>query len=319
MTGTVPAGSSLVLDSVSYDVRDHVATITLSRPERLNAFTDATESDLVSCFEQAAADDEVRVVVLTAEGRAFCAGMHLAEAATATEVFAGWRTSPTAPPGTVFEGVPGEELPVRLDGGGRVALSMWDCPKPVIAAVNGPAVGVGATMLLPADIRLAADTATFAMPFTRLGLSPESCSSWFLPRLVGPQQALEWLLTGRRFGAAEALAAGLVRSLHPPDELLDAARVLAAEIAAAAPVSVAVTRRLVWRMLAAAHPVQAHRAETLALNRRGVGADARDGIPAFLEKRAAVFTDRVGEVLPSLTEGLPAEPERGRPGAGTSS
>lgn len=293
---------------VLYAVDGHVATITLHRPDRLNAFTDTMERQLLEAFDRSDADDEVRAVVITGAGRAFCAGMDLAEAENPDDTFREWRSSPDASEGTVFD-VSGEELPVRRDGGGRVTLRIWSSLKPVISAINGPAVGVGTTLTLPTDLRLAADDAVFCMPFTRRAFVPESCSSWFLPRVVPVQTAMDWMLTGRRFGAAEALTGGLVRSLHPADEVLPAALELAHEISAASPVSVALARQMLWRMLGAAHPMDAHRVETWGLNQRGVSADAGEGIRAFLEKRDPVFTDRVSTDLPDVFSELGPEPD----------
>ncbi|MDE2275005.1 MAG: enoyl-CoA hydratase/isomerase family protein, partial [Burkholderiales bacterium] len=191
--------------------------------------------------------------------------------------------------------------PAVRDGGGRVALRIYDCLKPVIGAINGPAVGIGATMLLPMDVRLASETARFGFVFTRRGITPEACSSWFLPRVVGISQALEWTLSGRVFDAAEALAGGLVGRVLPPDQLLPAARALAREIADhTAPVSVALTRQMMWRMLGAGHPMEAHRVDSRAIFTRGASADAREGVTAFLEKRPAAFPNRVSSDLPAF-------------------
>jgi len=290
---------------VTVTVADGIATLLLDRPERLNAFTDQMEEELVAAFDRCDDDDEIRVVVLTGAGRGFCAGMDLVDAGDA---FVAWRGSDTAPTGSQFD-VPGEELPYRRDGGGRVVLRMYDALKPIIAAVNGPAVGVGATMVLAADIRLASDTARFGFVFNRRGVLPESCSTWFLPRVVPMQVAMEWVLTGRVFPATEALAHGLVRSLHATDDLLPTAYALAREIADnAAPVSAALSRQLMWRMLGAPHPMVAHTAETHAINRRGVSADAREGFSAFLEKRATDFPDRVSADLPDVLTGLVPDP-----------
>ncbi|MFS3128824.1 crotonase/enoyl-CoA hydratase family protein [Nocardioides sp. Bht2] len=291
------------METLRYAVADGIATITLNRPDRLNAFTDEMEAELIEAFDLADADDDVRVVLLTGAGRGFCAGM---DASDGGDAFTAWRTSPTAPAGTQFQ-VPGDEMPRRRDGGGRVVLRMYDSLKPIIAAVNGPAVGVGATMILAADIRLAADHAKFGYVFTRRGVIPESCSSWFLPRLVGMQTALEWVFTGRIFTADEALEKGLVRSLHPVDELLGAATEIAREIADnAAPVSAALSRQLLWRMQGAAHPMEAHHAETLGLNLRGVSADGHEGFASFVERRPAAFPDRVSADLPEILGTLPA-------------
>lgn len=290
------------MQTLLYDVANGIATITLNRPDRLNAFIDEMEAELIETFDRIDADDAVRVVLITGAGRGFCAGMDVSDAGDA---FVAWRTSDTAPAGTQYN-VPGDEMPRRRDGGGRVVLRMFDCLKPIIAAVNGPATGVGATMILAADIRLAADTAKFGFVFNRRGVIPESCSSWFLPRLVGMQTAMEWVLTGRVFKAPEALAGGLVRSLHPQDELIAAATDLAREIADnTAPVSAALARQLLWRMQGASHPMQAHEAESLGINLRGVSADGAEGFASFVEKRRAAFPDKVSTDLPDLFRGLP--------------
>lgn len=288
---------------VQYEVVDHVAVVRLSRPDALNAFTDAMEAELIACLDRSDSDDDVRVVVLTGTGRAFCAGMDLAPTDDGVPPFETWRRSETAPVGTQYV-VAGEDLPIRRDGGGRVVLRIFESVKPIIAAINGHAVGVGITMTLPCDLRLVAEDAKIALPFTRRGFVPESCSSWFLPRVVPVQTALEWMLTGRTLTAAEALAAGLVRSVHPADEVLPAAMELARDIAAAAPVSTSMTRRLLWRMLTAAHPMTAHEVETEALNARGVSADAREGVDAFLQRRTPVFSDAVSQA-PDLLSRLP--------------
>lgn len=274
---------------IRYDVADRVATITLHRPEQLNAFTNTMMRETIAAFDLADADDDVRAVIVTGAGRGFCAGADLS--AGGDTFSAGGSDVATR------SGVP-------RDGGGLVALRIFDCLKPVIAAVNGPAVGVGVTMTLPMDIRLASEQARFGFVFARRGIVPEACSSWFLPRLVGISQAAEWCYTGRLFPAAEALAGGLVRSVHPPDELLPAARAIATEIAAhTAPVSVALTRRMLWRMLGADHPIVAHRADSRGIAERGRSSDSREGVVSFLEKRPAVFPDRVSDGLPDLFPG----------------
>ncbi|MBF4162705.1 enoyl-CoA hydratase-related protein [Nocardioides acrostichi] len=296
---------------VRVEVADHIATITLDRPEALNAFTDEMESELMTALDRCDADDDVRAVVLTGAGRAFCAGMDLSDA---DATFESWRTSDRAPSGSQYR-VEGQRLPFRRDGGGRVVLRMFASDKPIIAAINGAAVGVGLTMTLAADIRVCADHATLGFVFNRRGLVPESCSSWFLPRLVPMSTALEWVLTGRLFDAHEALRHGLVRSLHPAAEILDAALGLAREIADnAAPVSVALARQLLWRMLGADHPMVAHEIETHALNVRGVSADAIEGIGSFLDHRAPRFADRVSVDLPAVFDHRPVEEFVARPG-----
>jgi enoyl-CoA hydratase/carnithine racemase len=277
-------------EQIRAEVQDRVLTITLNRPERLNAWTATMGKELIAAFDRADADDEVRVVVITGAGRGYCAG---ADLAAGGETF-DWRRREHA----------GE---VPRDGGGRFTLRVFDSCKPVIAAINGPAVGVGATMTLPMDVRLAAEEARIGFVFARRGIVPEACSSWFLPRVVGISRAMEWVATGRVFDAREAAAAGLVRSVHPQGELLDAAYALAREIADnTAPVSVALARRMMWRMLGAEHPMIAHRADSRGMFSRGQSADAREGVTSFLEKRPAEFPDRVSDGLPELFPGWTA-------------
>jgi enoyl-CoA hydratase/carnithine racemase len=272
---------------IRYEVADQVLTITLDRPERLNAWTPTMAAELIAAFDAADTDDDVRAIVVTGAGRGFCAGADLARGGSTFD----WR-----------ERQAGDEIP--RDNGGQFTLRVFESVKPVIAAINGPAVGVGITMTLPMDIRLAAEDARMGFVFTRRGIVPEACSSWFLPRLVGISRAMEWAASGRVFPAHEALAGGLVRSLHPAGELLAAARALAAEIAEhTAPVSVALTRRLLWTMLGADHPMAAHRADSRAMFLRGQSADANEGVSAFLEKRPARFPDRVSDGLPDLFPG----------------
>jgi enoyl-CoA hydratase/carnithine racemase len=271
---------------VRYEVSDGILTLTLDRPERLNAFTPTMLEELLTAFDRADEDDGVRVVVVTGAGRAFCAGADLEKGGETFD----WRARQHS-----------DEVP--RDGGGRVSLRIFESAKPVIAAINGPAVGVGITMTLPMDIRLVAEGAKIGFVFTRRGIVPEAASSWFLPRLVGISQAMEWAATGRVFGADEALRGGLVRSVHPAGELLDAAYALAREIADnTAPVSVALARRLMWDMLGADHPLTAHRADSRAMFLRGQSDDAREGVTSFLEKRPARFTDRVSDGLPPLLD-----------------
>lgn len=274
-------------EEIRYEVEDSVLTITLDRPDRLNAFTPTMARELMAAFDAADADDDVRAVIVTGAGRGFCAGADL-EAG-----------------GSTFDyRERGVEDEVPRDGGGQVTLRIFASKKPVIAAINGAAVGVGATMTLPMDVRLAADGAKIGFVFTRRGIVPEACSSWFLPRLVGISQAMEWAATGRVFLADEALRGGLVRSVHPPDELLDAARALAREIADnAAPVSVALARRLMWDGLGADHPMVAHRADSRAMLSRGQSADVREGVMSFLEKRSPSFPDKVSDGLPDISLG----------------
>jgi enoyl-CoA hydratase/carnithine racemase len=273
---------------IRYEVADGVLTITLDRPDRLNAFTGTMMEELIAAFDAADADDDVRAVVVTGAGRAFCAGADLEGGGDTFD----WRARQQ------------DEGDVPRDGGGQVVLRIFACRKPVIAAINGAAVGVGITMTLPMDVRIVAEGAKLGFVFARRGIVPEACSSWFLPRIVGISQAMEWVATGRVFGPDEALRGGLVRSVHPAGEVLEAAYALAREIADhAAPVSVALSRQMLWTMLGASHPMEAHRADSRALFSRGQSADAREGVTAFLEKRDAAFPDRVGDGLPDLFPG----------------
>jgi enoyl-CoA hydratase/carnithine racemase len=271
-------------ETITYEVADRVLTITLNRPKRLNAFTAQMGRDLIDAFDASDADDDVRAVIVTGAEPAFCAGADLGGGGETFD----WRDVQT-------------EDAVPRDTGGVVSLRIFASLKPVIAAINGPAVGVGITMTLPMDIRIAATDAKIGFVFARRGIVPEACSSWFLPRIVGISQAMEWVATGRLFEAKEALDGGLVRSTHRSHKLLDVARELAAEIADnAAPVSVALGRRLLWDMLGAPHPMDAHRADSRAMLSRGQSADAREGVTSFLEKRPAVFTDKVSDGLPDI-------------------
>ncbi len=278
-------------------VADHVLTITLNRPDKLNAFNRTMMDELISAFDHADADDEVRAVIVTGAGRAFCAGADLSQGAKTFD-YAARGDRPGVDSALQGGVVDWADESVR-DGGGRVTLRIFNCLKPVIAAINGPAVGIGATMLLPMDIRLAGDGARVGFVFNRRGITPEACSSFFLPRIVGISRALEWTYSGRVFDAAEALAGGLVRQVLPADELLPAAQAVAREIADnAAPVSVALTRQMMWRMLGASHPMEAHRVDSRAIFSRGASADAKEGVMAFLEKRPAQFTGRVSTDMP---------------------
>src|SRR3954464_9628818 len=278
-----------MFDEILYEVADGVLTITLNRPDRLNAFTGTMARELIEAFDRADADDDVRAIVVTGAGRGFCAGADLQ---------AGGDTFNAAAQGREHEG----EVP--RDGGGQVVLRIYESLKPVIAAINGPAVGVGITMTLPMDIRVVAEGAKIGFVFVRRGITPEAASSWFLPRIVGISQAMEWCATGRVFPAEGAVAGGLVGSVHPAGQVVEVARGLAREIADnAAPVSVAIARRLLWEMLGAAHPMDAHRADSRAILARGQSADAREGVTSFLEKRAPEFTDRVSDGLPELFPG----------------
>ncbi|GAA3049201.1 enoyl-CoA hydratase-related protein [Pseudonocardia yunnanensis] len=281
------------------DVADGVATVTLNRPDRLNAFTTTMLRELVAAFDATDADDDVRVVLVTGAGRGFCAGADLARGGSTFDATDETRAAER----TDFETVGG----VPRDGGGIVSLRIAASLKPVIVAVNGPAVGVGATMILPADIRLAAESARFGFVFARRGLVPEAASSWFLPRVVGISKAMEWVATGRVFPAAEALAGGLVSQVVPDAELLATARSIAAEIVEnTSAVSVALSRRMLWSMLGASTPWEAHGVDSGAIFRLGQAPDAVEGVTSFLEKRPPKFPGRVGDYV----DVVPAWPTR---------
>ena len=269
-----------------YAVADGVATITLHRPERLNAFTPVMAAELAGAAAAADADDDVRVVLVTGAGRAFCAG---ADLGGGEDTFRDRGARPDPVPRGTVDGVP-------RDWGGIASLPFARLRKPVIAAVNGPAVGIGATMTLPMDVRIAAASARFGFVFARRGIVPEAASSWFLPRVVGISQAMEWVATGRVFDAAEALRGRLVSRVVPDDELLPTALGLAREIADnTSGVAVGAARQLLWSMLGAPSPWDAHRAESRALVELGAGPDAAEGVASFLERRPARFPARLGD------------------------
>jgi enoyl-CoA hydratase/carnithine racemase len=281
--------------TLEVEVSEAIATITLNRPEQLNALDPTMERELLGVWDLIDADDEIRAVVVTGAGRAFCAGFDLSEAGFDVVRAAELRGTEELAPG---------DLP--RDSGGLIALRIFRCTKPVIAAINGAGVGFGATLPLPMDVRLASTKARFGFVFAKRGICLDAASSWFLPRAVGLSRSLEWGLSGRIFDADEALEAGLVRSLHEPDDLLPAARAKAQElIAESAPVSVAVNRALLWQMSSAPHPMEAHQIESLYIAQRAASADTTEGADAFLEKRAAKFPGKVGEDLPA---GFPPRP-----------
>jgi len=270
---------------IRYEVADRIATVTLHRPERMNAFTHVMRDELVDAFGKADADDEVRAVIVTGAGRAYCAGADLSAGSS------------------TFDYAKREGLTAQThrDGGGMVTLRIFEMKKPVIAAVNGAAVGIGATMLLPMDVRLASTDARFGFVFSRRGIVPEACSSWFLPRVVGIGQALEWTLSGRVFDAAEALAGRLVSKVVAPDALLPMARALAKEIAEnTSPVAVALARQMMWRMLGADHPMEAHKVDSRGIFTMGASPDVAEGIAAFKEKRAPRFPMRASTDMPAF-------------------
>ncbi len=283
--------SSQEFQSIIYRVQDGVATITLNRPERLNAYDRVMRRELLAAFDLTDADDAVRAVIVTGAGKAFCAGADVSAGAGAFDP----QARGDAP--SDMASVNG----LVRDGAGQVTLRIFRSLKPVIGAINGVAAGAGASISCAFDIRLASEEARYAFVFARRGVTPEAASSWFLPRLVGIQTALEWCYSGRIVTADEACRCGLVRSVHPPETLLSAAEALAREIASSsAPVSVALVRQMMWRMLGAAHPMAAHRADTRAIRARGRSADAAEGVAAFLAKRAPLFPDRLSDGLPEI-------------------
>jgi enoyl-CoA hydratase/carnithine racemase len=282
-------------ETITYELADNILTLTLNRPDRLNALNHRMVDELIDGFDRADADDEVRAIIVTGAGRGFCAGADLTEGDRSFDYAAQGR-GPVKDDGSVDW----SHEAVR-DVGGFLTLRIFRCLKPVIAAVNGPAVGIGATMQLPMDIRLASEDARFGFVFARRGIVPEACSSWFLPRVVGISQALQWAYSGRVFPAREALAGGLVHSLHKPDDLLPAAREIAREIAQnTSQVSVALIRQMFWRMLGADHPMEAHMIDSRGVYARGSSADAREGVRSFLEKRPAHYPDRVSRDMPAF-------------------
>jgi len=291
----------MAFEQIIYSVADGIATITLNRPEKLNAFTGRMMHEMVEAFDRADADDAVKAIIVTGAGRAFCAGADLSEGAKtfdyeARDGGASAKSSPTRADGSTDY----SHEAVR-DSGGLLTLRIFESRKPVIGAINGPAVGIGVTMQLAMDVRIASDAAKFGFVFARRGIVPEAASSWFLPRIVGIAQALEWCMSGRVFGAAEALAGRLVSRVVAPDQLLAEATALAREIADNnAPVSVAMTRQMLWRMLGADHPIEAHKIDSRAIWARGRQADAREGVVSFLEKRPANYPDKVSENMPDF-------------------
>jgi enoyl-CoA hydratase/carnithine racemase len=278
-------------EEIKYDVAEQVLTITLNRPDKLNAFTATMCHELIDAFDRADHDDEIRAIIVTGAGRGFCAGADLSSGAGA------------------FDSTQRESIDDHRDGGGLVSLRIFDSIKPVIAAINGPAVGVGITMTLPMDIRIASSAARIGFVFARRGLVPEACSSWFLPRLVGVSRAAEWVYTGRIFDVGEALEARLISKVVAPDELLSAARKLAREIIEnTSAMSVALSRQLLWRMLGADHPMEAHKIDSKCIYYMGRSADAHEGVTSFLEKRPARFAMKPAKEMPPFYPWWPPRP-----------
>ena len=271
--------------TITCEVEDGIFTLTLNRPEILNAFNRDMLDEMIEAFDQADADDDVRAIIVTGAGRGFCAGADLSSGGDAFDADA--RSD--------------RESGLQPDGGGQLTLRIYELKKPIIAAINGPAVGVGVTMTLPMDIRIASDNAKFGFVFARRGIVPEACSSYFLPRVVGISQALSWCYSGRVFPADEALAGGLISEVHPKDMVLERARAIAREISNdTSAISITLIRQMMWRMLGADHPMEAHKIDSRGVYYTGRSADAKEGVDAFLEKRDASFPGKVGSDLPSF-------------------
>ena len=280
-------------ECILYDVKDKVLTITLNRPDRLNAYTGQMQSNLIEAFDKAGKDDDIRAIIVTGAGRGFCAGADLGAGGNPFNREARNNKGET-------EGIKDDPEWMR-DGGGGTTLAIFACPKPLIAAFNGPAVGVGVTMTLPMDIRIASEEAKFGFVFARRGLVPEAASSWFLPRAVGINKALEWTFSGRVFTPEEAKEGGLIRSIHSADKLLEEANKIAQEIVEnASAVSVAMTRQMLWKLLGADHPMEAHKVDSRAIYELGQGGDAKEGVESFLEKRPPEFPSKVSEDMPEF-------------------
>ncbi|CAN5427468.1 crotonase/enoyl-CoA hydratase family protein [soil metagenome] len=284
----------MAYQTILYDVADQILTITLNRPEKLNAYNGTMQAELIAAFDAADADDNVRAIIVTGAGRGFCAGADLSSGADTFD-----RDAKRGPVRRLPDGKVDYSDPQARDGGGQVTLRIFKCLKPVIGAINGPAVGIGVTMQLAMDIRIASEAARFGFVFSQRGIVPEAASSWFLPRLVGISQALEWCYSGHVFPAAEALKGGLVSQVVAPDDLLPAARALAKTfIDKTAPVSVALIRQMMWRMMGADDPMEAHKIDSRGIYARGRSEDVKEGVVAFLEKRPAVFQNKVSTDMP---------------------
>jgi enoyl-CoA hydratase/carnithine racemase len=284
----------MTYETIKFEVADQILTITLNRPDKLNAFNATMQRELIDAFDAADKDDTIRAIIVTGSGRAFCAGADLSSGADTFD-----RDARRGAIKRLASGRVDYSDPNIRDGGGQLTLRIFKCLKPVIAAVNGAAVGIGVTMQLAMDIRIASENARFGFVFSQRGIVPEAASSWFLPRIVGISQALEWCYTGRVFPAQEALAGRLVSKVVPSDELLPAARALAREIASkTAPVSVALIRQMMWRMLGADDPMEAHKVDSRGIYERGRSEDVKEGVMSFLEKRAPDFKSKVSSDMP---------------------
>ena len=286
-------------ETLRYEIEDQVLLLTMNRPERLNAFNSQMQREFLEALDHADTDDEIRAVIVTGEGRGFCAGADLSKGAETFD-YDNQAEEAKADRASNEGRQEGSNAWLR-DGGGLLSLRIYEFNKPIIAAINGPAVGVGVTMTLPMDIRIASTQARIGFVFSRRGIVPEACSSYFLPRVVGVSKALEWAYSGKVFDADEALRGGLVRSVHEPEDLLPTARAIASEIAEnTSAISVTMIRHMMWRMLGADHPMEAHKVDSRGIFHLGRGADAREGVVSFLEKRPADFTMKISEDLPEF-------------------
>src|SRR3954451_1572823 len=286
--------SPMPYETIRYEVAEQILTITLNRPDKLNAFNGAMQKELIDAFDQADKDDNIRAIIVTGAGRAFCAGADLSSGADTFD-----RDARRGPVKRLATGAVDYSDPNVRDGGGQATLRIFQSLKPVIGAINGAAVGIGVTMQLAMDIRIASEAARFGFVFSQRGIVPEAASSWFLPRLVGISQALEWCYTGRVFPAQEALAGRLVSKVVPPEDLLQTARALAREIAEkTAPVSIALIRQMMWRMMGADDPMEAHKVDSRGIYARGRSDDVKEGVVSFLEKRPAQFKNKVSADMP---------------------
>ena len=292
--------------TIRYEVSEGILTVTLHRPEQMNAFTPQMANELIDAFQRASQDDEIRAVIVTGAGKAFCAGMDLSAAGNVFGLDESQRP-------TLADMHERFDEPAFIEGvrdtGGRVTLAIYECTKPVICAINGAAVGIGATMTLAMDIRLASEKARIGFVFGKIGVVPEACSSWFLPRIVGIQQALEWVYTADIFDAGEALRGRLVKAVYPPEQLIEEARKLAHRIVDnRSPVAIALTRQMLYRNSAQPHPVEAHRIDSLAMFHTSTG-DGKEGVRSFLEKRSPEFASRVSADLPLFYKEWTRQPD----------
>jgi enoyl-CoA hydratase/carnithine racemase len=284
----------MAYETILYSVEEQILTITLNRPDKLNAYNATMQAEMIDAFDKADADDNVRAIIITGAGRGFCAGADLSSGGNTFD-----RDARRGPVRRNADGSVDYSDEMARDGGGQVTLRMFKCLKPVIGAINGPAVGIGATMQLAMDIRIASENARFGFVFSQRGIVPEAASSWFLPRIVGISQALEWCYSGRVFPAQEALAGRLVSRVVPHDELIPAARALAKTfMEKTAPVSVALIRQMMWRLSATDDPMEAHKIDSRGIYARGRSEDVKEGVVAFLEKRPAAFKNKVSTDMP---------------------